>query len=70
VQLDSKHSESSHNRHIQENKLQDMSSIFNNLSIKKEEREKDQPTKASVQAQLEELKNLDIWYSKKRDDDV
>lgn len=40
------------------------------MSIKKEEREKDQPTVASVQAQMEELKNLDIWYSKKRDDDV
>jgi len=68
--VDSKHSESSHNRHIQENKLQDISSIFNNLSIKKEEREKDAPSKASLQSQLDELKNLDIWYSKKKDDDV
>lgn len=61
MQVDSKHSESSHNRHIEENKLQDMSSIFNNLSIKKEDKEKDIPNKASIQTQVEELKNLDIW---------
>jgi len=68
VNTDSKHSESSHNVHIEANKIANFSSIFNNLSLKKEEKE--HTPKVSVQQQLDEVKNLDIWYSKKRDDDV
>lgn len=68
---DGRHSESSHNRHIEQNKLADLSSIFNNLSLKKEEKESiKEERKATVQQQLDEIKNLDIWFSKKREDDV
>lgn len=62
VSLDAKQSVSSHNQHIEQNKLADLSSIFNNLSMKKEEKESiKEERKASVQQQIDEIKNLDIW---------